>query len=68
MSYNVNSKGYYGDFGGAYIPWAFDFLANYLKENGYKEIAVIEGGITSWVKNGNDLVYDFSEEIKSIEE
>ena len=20
MSYNVNSKGYYGDFGGAYIP------------------------------------------------
>ena len=35
--------------------------ANYLKENGYKEITVIEGGITSWVKNGNDLVYNFSE-------
>ena len=35
--------------------------ANYLKENGYKEITVIEGGITSWVKNGNDLVYSFSE-------
>ena len=33
--------------------------ANYLKENGYKEITVIEGGITSWVKNGNDLVYNF---------
>ena len=42
--------------------------ANYLKENGYKEISVIGGGITSWVKNGNDLVYNFSEEIKSREE
>ncbi len=42
--------------------------ANYLKENGYKEITVLEGGITSWVKNGNDLVYNFSEEIKSTEE
>ena len=42
--------------------------ANFLKENGYKEITVLEGGITSWVKNGNDIVYDFSDEIKSIEE
>ena len=42
--------------------------ANYLKENGYKEITVLEGGITSWVKNGNDLVYNFSEEIKPIED
>ena len=42
--------------------------ANFLKENGYKEITVIAGGITSWVKNGNDLVYNFSEEIKSREE
>ena len=42
--------------------------ANYLKENGYKEITVIEGGITSWVKNGNDLVYNLSEGIKSREE
>jgi rhodanese-related sulfurtransferase len=42
--------------------------ANYLKENGYKEITVLEGGITSWLKNGNDLVYNFSEEIKSREE
>ena len=42
--------------------------ANYLKENGYKQITVIVGGITSWVKNGNDLVYNFSEEIKSREE
>ena len=42
--------------------------ANYLKDNGYKEITVLEGGITSWVKNGNDLVYNFSDEIKSREE
>ena len=42
--------------------------ANYLKENGYKEITVIAGGITTWVKNGNDLVYNFSEEIKSRED
>ena len=42
--------------------------ANYLKENGYKEINVIAGGITSWVKNGNDLVYNFSEEINSTED
>ena len=42
--------------------------ANYLKENGYKEITVLEGGITSWVKNGNDLVYNFTEDINSTEE
>ena len=42
--------------------------ANYLKENGYKEITILEGGITSWVKNGNDLVYNFSEEINSTED
>ena len=42
--------------------------ANYLKENGYKQITVIVGGITSWVKNGNDLVYNFSEEINSTED
>ena len=39
--------------------------ANYLKENGYKEIIVLAGGITSWVKNGNDLVYNFSDETNS---
>ena len=39
--------------------------ANYLKENGYKEITVLVGGITSWVKNGNDLVYNFSDETNS---
>ena len=28
-----------------------------LKKNGFKDISVIEGGITYWVKNGNDIVY-----------
>ena len=28
---------------------------NILKENGFKEISVLEGGITDWVKNGNDI-------------
>ena len=31
--------------------------ANFLKKNGFKDINVIEGGITNWVKNGNDIVY-----------
>ena len=42
--------------------------ANYLKENGYKEITVLEGGISTWIKNGNDLVYNFTNEINSKEE
>ena len=42
--------------------------ANYLKENGYKEITVLVGGITSWVKNGNDLVYNFSDKTNPTEE
>ena len=31
--------------------------ANILKENGFKKISVLEGGITDWVKNGNDINY-----------
>ena len=31
--------------------------ATFLKENGYKEILVIRGGITEWVKKGNDINY-----------
>ena len=31
--------------------------ANILKENGFKEISVLEGGITDWVKKGNDINY-----------
>ncbi len=42
--------------------------ANFLKENGYMDITIIEGGINSWVKNGNDLVYSFFDEINSKEE
>ena len=29
--------------------------ASILKDNGFKEISVLEGGITDWVKNGNDI-------------
>ena len=31
--------------------------ANLLNKNGFKDISVIEGGITDWVKNGNDIIY-----------
>ena len=31
--------------------------ANILKDNGFKEILVLEGGITDWVKSGNDINY-----------
>ena len=31
--------------------------AKILREKGFKEIFVIEGGITEWVKNGNDINY-----------
>ena len=31
--------------------------ANILKQNGFKEISVLEGGITEWVKKGNDINY-----------
>ena len=31
--------------------------ANMLKENGFDNISVIKGGITEWVRNGNDIDY-----------
>ena len=31
--------------------------ADFLLNNDYIDISVIEGGITSWVKNGNDVTY-----------
>ena len=34
--------------------------ATILKENGYKDILVLRGGITEWVKNGNDINYTTS--------
>ena len=33
MSYNVNTKGYYGEFGGAYIPEMLLHNIDELKEN-----------------------------------
>ncbi len=38
MSYNINSKGYYGDFGGAYIPEMLLHNIDELKENYIKII------------------------------
>ena len=32
--------------------------AEFLKSKGYKNLNVLEGGITSWVKNGNTLNYN----------
>ena len=34
--------------------------ATILKENGFKDILVIRGGITEWVKHGNDINYTTS--------
>lgn len=35
--------------------------AIFLLDNGYRDINVIEGGITSWVKNGNDIEYSIKD-------
>ena len=35
--------------------------ANLLLDNGYRDINVIEGGITSWVKSGNDIEYSIKD-------
>ena len=35
--------------------------ANLLNKNGFKHISVIEGCITDWVKNGNDILYPKSD-------
>ena len=39
MSYNVNAKGYYGEFGGAYIPEMLLHNIDELKENYIKIIS-----------------------------
>ena len=31
--------------------------ADFLLNNDYIDLSVIEGGITSWIKNGNDITY-----------
>jgi rhodanese-related sulfurtransferase len=35
--------------------------ADLLKNNGFKDISVIMGGVSEWVKNGNDIVYPKSD-------
>ena len=35
--------------------------AELLKNNGFKDISVIMGGVSEWVKNGNDIVYPKSD-------
>ena len=54
MSYNVNSKGYYGDFGGAYIPEMLLHNIDELKENYIKIISD-----DSFQKEFNQLLKDY---------
>ena len=54
MSYNVNTKGYYGDFGGAYIPEMLLHNIDELKENYIKIISD-----DSFQKEFNRLLKDY---------
>ena len=54
MSYNVNSKGYYGDFGGAYIPEMLLHNIDELKENYIKIMSD-----DSFQKEFNQLLKDY---------
>ena len=54
MSYNVNTKGYYGDFGGAYIPEMLLHNIAELKENYIKIISD-----DSFQKEFNQLLKDY---------
>ena len=54
MSYNVNSKGYYGDFGGAYIPEMLLHNIDELKEN---YIKIMSGD--SFQQEFNQLLKDY---------
>tara|TARA_A100000164_G_scaffold193751_1_gene171947 strand:- start:7852 stop:9036 length:1185 start_codon:yes stop_codon:yes gene_type:complete len=54
MSYNVNAKGYYGDFGGAYIPEMLLHNIDELKENYIKIISD-----DSFQKEFNQLLKDY---------
>ena len=54
MSYNVNSKGYYGDFGGAYIPEMLLHNIDELKENYIKIISDY-----SFQQEFNQLIKDY---------
>ena len=54
MSYNVNSKGYYGDFGGAYIPEMLLHNIEELKENYIKVMSD-----DSFQQEFNQLIKDY---------
>ena len=54
MSYNVNTKGYYGEFGGAYIPEMLLHNIDELKENYIKIISDV-----SFQKEFNRLLKDY---------
>ena len=54
MSYNVNTKGYYGEFGGAYIPEMLLHNIDELKENYIKIISD-----DSFQKEFNRLLKDY---------
>ena len=54
MSYNVNTKGYYGEFGGAYIPEMLLHNIDELKENYIKIISD-----DSFQKEFNQLLKDY---------
>ena len=54
MSYNVNSKGYYGDFGGAYIPEMLLHNIDELKENYIKIMSD-----DSFQQEFNQLIKDY---------
>ncbi|MBP1639355.1 MAG: trpB [Bacteroidetes bacterium] len=54
MNYNVNENGYYGDFGGAYIPEILHANVENLKNNYLKIL-----GDPSFQKEFNDLMRDY---------
>ena len=54
MSYNVNNNGYYGEFGGAYIPEMLLHNIDELKENYIKIISD-----DSFQKEFNQLIKDY---------
>ena len=54
MSYNINSKGYYGSFGGAYIPEMLLHNIEELKDNYLKII-----NDKSFIKEFNELLKNY---------
>ena len=54
MSYNINSKGYYGSFGGAYIP---EMLLHNIEELKEKYLKIIND--KSFTKEFNELLKNY---------